>query len=315
MRKIIFIIVFTSLQLNAQTTISIRLDSLNGEHAHVNSYWPTLNLTPDPDFAGITWTANGTQYVGRSLIKFNLNFIDSNVSVTNALLSLYGNPHPIHAPGHSGQNSCYLRKVINNWDQYLATWANQPSTVTANQVILPQSTSQTQDYPDINVTALVSDMINHPSSNYGFEIGLLTEQVYRSMDFASNHCPDSTKRPKLVITYIPVVGIHPISNELPKSFNLFQNYPNPFNPVTKIKFEIPSVGDGRDHSVQIKIYDILGKEISTLVNENLNPGTYEIGWDGSNDPSGVYFYKLVVGDNTNNGGIIYVNTKKLVLMK
>ncbi len=86
-----------------------------------------------------------------------------------------------------------------------------------------------------------------------------------------------------------------------------QNYPNPFNPSTKIKFDIPSVGNGRDRSVQLKIYDVLGKEAATLVNEHLKPGVYEADWNAENFPSGVYFYKLESGS--------FTETKKMLLIK
>jgi hypothetical protein len=81
---------------------------------------------------------------------------------------------------------------------------------------------------------------------------------------------------------------------VPKYFSLSQNYPNPFNPTTKIKFDTPPQPSpkGREQWVRLLIYDILGREITTLVNQQLKPGTYEVEWDGSNFPSGVYFYKL-----------------------
>ncbi|MBZ0203382.1 MAG: T9SS type A sorting domain-containing protein [Ignavibacteria bacterium] len=101
------------------------------------------------------------------------------------------------------------------------------------------------------------------------------------------------------------IGIQLVSTEIPQQFELFQNYPNPFNPATKIRFDIP-VGNGRDHSV-LKIYDAIGREISALVNEELNPGTYEVSWDASNYPSGVYFYRLRSGN--------FTQTKKMVVIK
>ena len=109
-----------------------------------------------------------------------------------------------------------------------------------------------------------------------------------------------------------VIGIKPLSNEIPANFSLYQNYPNPFNPISKIKFSIPllPLGKGEVEGVGfviLKIYDVLGKEIITLVNENLSPGTYEVVFDGTNYPSGVYFYKLVAGN--------YTDSKKLILLK
>ena len=92
------------------------------------------------------------------------------------------------------------------------------------------------------------------------------------------------------------------SNELPGEYSLSQNYPNPFNPVTTIKFQISSFSD-----VKIVVYDALGCEVETLVNEKKSQGTYEVTFDGSKYPSGVYFYKL----STDN----FSQTKKLLLIK
>src|SRR4030095_12487721 len=101
------------------------------------------------------------------------------------------------------------------------------------------------------------------------------------------------------------IGIQPVSTEIPVQFSLSQNYPNPFNPVTNIKFQIP-----KSSFVKLAVYDLLGREVTTLVNGQLKPGTYKADWDAFNFPSGVYFYKLVVGENTNNGGG-FVETKKM----
>lgn len=107
------------------------------------------------------------------------------------------------------------------------------------------------------------------------------------------------------------VNIKKISSEIPSNFRLSQNYPNPFNPVTRIKFDIPNSvpplkGD-RGMTVSLKIFDLLGRELATLVNEAFHPGTYEIQWDATNFPSGVYFYQLTAGD--------YSEQKKMVLLK
>ncbi len=99
-----------------------------------------------------------------------------------------------------------------------------------------------------------------------------------------------------------ITGINQINSETPKSFLLFQNYPNPFNPKSNIKFQIAKLGE-----VKIVIYDILGREITFLVNQQLQPGTYEVEWDGSNYSSGIYYYSLVTTE--------FVETKKMVLIK
>ncbi|HEY3249567.1 MAG TPA: T9SS type A sorting domain-containing protein [Ignavibacteria bacterium] len=113
------------------------------------------------------------------------------------------------------------------------------------------------------------------------------------------------------------VGIQQTSNEIPESFQLYQNYPNPFNPSTRIKFDIPlsrGMSEGRGVYVDLKIYNLLGKEVAAIVNDELAPGTYEYEWDASNLSSGVYFYKLVVSE-ANLSAISFTDTKKLVLSK
>ncbi len=107
------------------------------------------------------------------------------------------------------------------------------------------------------------------------------------------------------------IGIKPISSSIPKKYILYQNYPNPFNPTTKIKFSIPflplSKGEAEGVRVRLRIYDLLGREVTTLIDENLQPGTYEVEWNVNRFASGVYFYQLRAGD--------FVQTKKLVLLK
>jgi len=104
------------------------------------------------------------------------------------------------------------------------------------------------------------------------------------------------------------------SIENPNAYSLEQNYPNPFNSVTSIKFKVTSIGNSNQKSeVRLTVFDLLGREVATLVNEKLLPGVYETSFDArlggsSTDlPSGVYFYKLT----TNN----FTDTKKLILIK
>ncbi|MEM4325836.1 MAG: T9SS type A sorting domain-containing protein [Candidatus Pacearchaeota archaeon] len=90
--------------------------------------------------------------------------------------------------------------------------------------------------------------------------------------------------------------------ELPKIFSLFQNFPNPFNPLTKIKFSIPKTS-----FVNIIVYDILGREITTLINEEKLPGIYEVEFNATNLPSGIYFCRMLSDK--------YSETKKMILLK
>ncbi|MBX7045451.1 MAG: T9SS type A sorting domain-containing protein [Ignavibacteria bacterium] len=98
------------------------------------------------------------------------------------------------------------------------------------------------------------------------------------------------------------VGVNNISSTIPAEYKLHSNYPNPFNPVTKIKFEIP-----KDEFVKIKVFDLSGKEVSSLVNEKLKAGIYEASFNAASLASGTYFYKIETSS--------YIETRKMVLLK
>ena len=102
--------------------------------------------------------------------------------------------------------------------------------------------------------------------------------------------------------YQATINIKPLSNLIPKKFELHQNYPNPFNPTTVIKFAIP-----KNDFVKLRVYNILGKEIAVLLNGELEAGVYEYSFSASGLSSGLYFYKI----ETNN----FVDTKKMLLIK
>ncbi|MBL7127879.1 MAG: T9SS type A sorting domain-containing protein [Ignavibacteria bacterium] len=99
----------------------------------------------------------------------------------------------------------------------------------------------------------------------------------------------------------PVTGLTQ-NSKIPTKYALMQNYPNPFNPTTKIRFDLP-----KSTQAKLIIYDILGREVTTLVNEKLNAGSYEVEWNGSSYPSGVYFYRLITKD--------FSQTKKMLMIK
>ncbi len=106
---------------------------------------------------------------------------------------------------------------------------------------------------------------------------------------------------------LPVVNAGSEADELngtqnPYTFTLMQNYPNPFNPLTMISFEVPS-----KMLVSLKIYDMLGREVKTIVNDLRNAGKYSVAFDGTNLSSGVYFYKLTAGS--------FTDTKRMILVK
>ena len=91
---------------------------------------------------------------------------------------------------------------------------------------------------------------------------------------------------------------------IPAEFALYQNYPNPFNPVTTIRFDIPVE---TYHNTSLRIYDITGRVVETLVNEKLEPGQHEIQWNASQHSSGVYFLRM--------NAVSFIKTQKMILLK
>jgi len=122
------------------------------------------------------------------------------------------------------------------------------------------------------------------------------------------HKPDN---PALgFVDYIPILIPEAVNNNetgIPTAYLLYDVYPNPFNPSTKIKFDILSNVERQTSNVKLIIYDVLGREVARLINQELKPGSYEINWNAGDFPSGVYFYKLSAGN--------FSQTKKLILIK
>ncbi len=101
---------------------------------------------------------------------------------------------------------------------------------------------------------------------------------------------------------------------IPSKFLLYQNYPNPFNPSTVIKFDIPSVSNSSSLYVQLKVYDILGRCVESLLESNTTPGSYKTTWDASNYSSGLYFYNLTIFEPEKHN-LVYSSTNKMILLK
>ncbi len=112
-----------------------------------------------------------------------------------------------------------------------------------------------------------------------------------------------------VFKYSMPTDVGEVHDLIPKELTLFQNYPNPFNPTTEIRYQIPEVRSQRSEvsHVMLKVYDVLGREVATLVNEPMQPGTHEILWDASGQPTGVYLYRLQAGSQ--------VETRKLIIIR
>ncbi len=134
-------------------------------------------------------------------------------------------------------------------------------------------------------------------SSSGNDIVIDSNQIYIAGSGSYNNITNT-----VTIKYNQIIGILPISNQLPEAYKIYQNYPNPFNPLTKINYSLPNAT-----KVHIQVYDLLGRLVKTLVNEFKEAGSYDVQFDGTGLASGVYFYRIEAGD--------FVDSKKMVLVK
>ena len=312
-----------SLGIILSTVLGIQVDNINnlwisgyGLLKFSNNNWTLYNTTnsglPDNMTTDVK-IENNIKWIGtvwQGLVEYNdtnwvvynttnsglpMNFVQS-IFIDN-LKNIWVGTYMGGAAKFNSQN--------NNWTLYNTVWPGFPGNdirtifIQSNEVKwFGIAGAGVVKYNDTNVV-----LYGYPLT-YVDLVGKIISDKYNNIWMATDN--------QLAI-YNPngVIGIHQNISSIPNEIRLYQNYPNPFNPETKIRFNIPpfnpplvKVGSGM---VTLKIYDITGKEIQTLVNEQLQPGSYEVTFDGSDLPSGVYFYRL-----TTEG---FSETKKMVIMK
>lgn len=149
------------------------------------------------------WTIGGLPITVRNLLKFDISKIPSADSIVSARLILYADTIPlngdlIHA-NYGADNSIVVQQVAEPWTTASVTWFNQPGAFSANQVTVP-STPNPFGNLDLDVKGMVSSMVRS-GNNYGFKLSLRNEVIYTSRIFCSSYYPDTSRRPKLMITY------------------------------------------------------------------------------------------------------------------
>ena len=184
------------------------------------------------------------------------------------------------------------------------------ASISDNLLCLACNLPQTENAPELSRTGiLIARMKLEASSEKFSPYQLNLKWCGRDSKFRSKLCLTDGKAVREIDdSEIQLAGIMSKQNalskiaEIPKEFSIDQNFPNPFNPVTNLEFGISDLG-----FVSLKVYDITGKEVATLVNEIKPSGRYEVKFDGSNFASGVYFYKIQTGN--------YSETRKMFLIK
>ena len=228
-----------------------------GKDAYINSAYQHQNTCFGDRRAIIScaYTFQGNYGIGRSMLQFDLSAIPLNAVIVSAKLDLMfdpGNDFGIQ----NGDNATYLQRITSDWDENTVTWNTQPTFTTLNQVLLPTSTDIYQDYKDIDVTALIKDILLPGNENFGFLMNMIGTDPYKSMIFASGDNPDGALWPRLNVTYESCPQAHAVftydnSNGLTVLFN--DNSPN----TTSWLWEF---GDGSTSQLQnpTHTYDFYG---------------------------------------------------------
>lgn len=179
-----------------------------GKDAFIEDYpynnYCNRNFGMSDVFPAIAWTAKGTNFYVRSLIEFPFKKIPNNAIIDSVKLSMYAYGNKGFGKGHDplgGSNECWLRRVTSSWNEKTVTWNTQPTITTQNQIFIPGSTDNSQDYIDIDITALVKDIIDNPGNSYGLMLILDNETHYRRMMFASSDAIIENKRPKVQVFF------------------------------------------------------------------------------------------------------------------
>jgi len=189
-------------QVSAQDTLLLQPGATAGKDAKIWSNGANNNYASAESITAYTWTHRGNKAVKRFFMEFDYSSIPSDAIITSASLSLYYNPSDIYESFdyHSGTNDILIERVTGAWAENTLTWNNQPASTSTNRVSLAPSTSKTQDYTNIDVTQMVSDMVSQ--GNHGFLVRMKDEAYpYRSVLFASSDHTNSSLHPKLEIIY------------------------------------------------------------------------------------------------------------------
>jgi hypothetical protein len=183
-------------------------------------------------------------------------------------------------------------KLYSDTAIFSATVTNPPGAGTIDLTLLNKTTNTAQDrlltYPD-SLRLRIKTSGGVPSGIYNIRV--------------QGNGPNGTPvHERFIAVNVGFVGIVNNNNGIPNEYSLSQNFPNPFNPATKISFKLPEAGN-----VKLVVFDLLGREVTVLVNEKLAAGSYTADWDAANYPSGVYFYRITSGS--------FSEIRKMILIK
>ncbi len=259
---------------------------------------------PNPGFENWTsgnpdgWVTTNFSILGINITSTNTSNSGSSAAKLEVILSNQGEVYP---PILSASNIAVSQSYGSLRGYYQLNQLNADDYVGITVALLKQNSTVAGGAVKIKTPASSYTLFEIPITNFTNDI---PDKAYISIIVASDAEKPTVGSFALLddLTFGATVGINDRTNGTPAEFYLGQNFPNPFNPSTTIKYSTPQT-----QFVSIKIFNILGKEIASLVNEEKKPGNYTINFDGSNYPSGIYLYRIQAGS--------FIDTKKLILIK
>jgi hypothetical protein len=179
-------------------------DNPNEVHLFVLANGVDQSDPTSTEIDGVAWTQTGIGATVRAVFKFDLSTVPQNAVIDSARLTLYSNPTPgngnLTDANFGTNNTLLIQQVTSSWDPTTTNWTNQPPASTSGQIVIPSTTQKLLDLPNIDVTAMISNMVKN-SANYGFFMRLQSEVAFNSRIFCSSKYSDPSKHPKLVVAY------------------------------------------------------------------------------------------------------------------
>ena len=284
--------------LNRYNSSGLELDSaivVNDDKTRSTQYYPDISVNPGGDCI-VTWydyrTPNGVYFQEYKNIGSTGSFqkVDSNMAVADYVISY-----------------CTPTVSLQDNGEFVISWTEWNGSLTGSFNNLKFRIFNSDSAP---VTDVMNATISQVRDQINQDIVFKDNKVFNV--WQDNHVQGvgyDIWANVYNFNYL-ATGVKDKRGSGPSSFTLSQNYPNPFNPATTIQYTIPSLEKGYAPSLQqveLKIYDILGREVATLVNQVQKPGNHQVIFNAGNLASGVYYYRLRAGN--------YVKTKKMILLK
>jgi len=183
----------------AQSTLLTLTTDTSFKDAVIETFQPNATGGNNTIAFVTAWSNSGSPNTKRYLLQFDFSAIPAGAVIDSAKLSLYKGNTTLLSNIHQGSNSWGIRRLTQSWNEQTVTWNNQPTSTPVNRTIVPATTSNTQDFPNLDVTQLVTDVLNN--TNYGFIAQMEVETPYRAVIMASSDYSVIAKRPKLDVYY------------------------------------------------------------------------------------------------------------------